>query len=223
METKKIVLIATAVSLVVGGVFAYFNQPGSVIERVVERVIEKTVGAIPGSQIPAAHELGELRVEITSGFFQEASSTQFAILNPFSATSTAIVRQISGVTGSSSIVLSLGTSSVPALSSTTPTGADLDLTVFSIEMPTSSRFYFDSSLTRNQEQFVVTDAQKEKYEDLVFANSSTTLLRAITVGPTDYLMLAATGTGPRDWDAQEDSITASNNVFRGTYDIEWYR
>jgi hypothetical protein len=142
--------------------------------------------------------------EITAGNFADATTSVFAILNPFSATSTARVRVV-GQNGTTSTDILVGTSTIGYV----PGNANLSSpTLINARVATSSAFDSISGIRAGA---------GAGYQDPGAGS-----YREIVVGPSQYVVGHATSSFAAGTD-NILGITNAVNTFSGSYLIEWQK
>ncbi len=119
----------------------------------------------------AATSIGE---QVSTGSCASATTTTFAVLNPFTATSTATLQQFYGVGNATTTLFNIGTSTVSSIPTTGLTGS----LVINASVATGTQFFLSSGI---------------RYGGLALDAGSASL-RTIIVGPSEYVAGYATTT-----------------------------
>lgn len=167
---------------------------------------------VPTSEYPVAPAANTvvgngLATLITSGSFADATTTIFAVSNPFSATSTVLCPVIQGQNGTTTIDILVGTSTS---SSGLTKNSSVSATLLNITtIATSTKFFASSGVTVGP--------------GTGFNSAGSGTFQTIVVGPSEYLVGLATSSYAGSSAIGKQGITNTNNTFSGTYTCEWQR
>ena len=190
-----------ALVLIVGWLGVSYPVP-AVVEKIVERL-----GASPGpDRFNPIESMNGVCRAFYSGEFTDATTTVLSIKNPFNATSTAVLVNVYGTNGTTSILLSFGTSSTPSAQLTTnliTDGFNKYLNLVRQEISTSTGFVIAGSGGDN--------------------TATSTNQTRITLGPSDYFVAVATGTTVGGFNLGAKGLTNTNDTFSGNYSVEIWK
>lgn len=223
MNLLKYVGISAGVAILVVVVALSFRpvpqvpQAPGIIKEVI-REIRETVGAIPGNRLPNRVCQGDLCTEVVSGSCNDASTTIFAVQNPFRASSTVTIVQIDGTIGTTTPDIFLGTSTLPSAMRYTPTTERI---FWGFRIPTSTASFYLS----NYVDPTIGDNNNQRGQGIQTLATSTA--QSFMLGPLEYVHGVATNSysGARDGISGDviTGIIGGNNTFSCSYLVKFER
>lgn len=220
---KKIIILGGVVLLIVGVVAGLALRSSEPVTKAIDTgtgtptefdgiAINGGIRVgVPSSEYPMAPAAqtvvgNGLATLPTSGSFADATTTIFAVANPFLATSTASCPILQGQNGTTTIDILVGTSTKQYLTKNSDVSATL---INSTLIATSTKIFLSSGITVGP--------------GTGFNSSGTGTFPKIVVGPSEFLVGLATSSYAGSSATGKQGITNTNNTFSGTYACLWER